>query len=151
MIDGLVHLEPEQFDELVSEVMDELPQEWAPLLDNIAVVVEEEPSEDDLPSDTSPGTTLLGIYRGVGVPVQYLGGGLAGPAMTAPPEIALFQGPLERASDSLADLRERVHHTLVHEIGHHFGYSEERLREEDEEGDDGMAEDEEMAEDSPDA
>jgi predicted Zn-dependent protease with MMP-like domain len=129
MTAGPVHLEPEAFDELVSEVMDGLPEEWAPLLDNIAVVVEEEPAEDDIPADAPPGMTLFGLYRGVAVPTQFLGGGLAGPAMSAPPEIALFQGPLERASRGLGDLRERVRATLVHEVGHHFGYSEGRLRE----------------------
>ena len=126
---GRVHLEPEQFDELVSEVMDELPREWAPLLDNIVVVVEAEPAAEDIPDDAPPGTTLFGLYRGVAVPAQFLGGGLAGPAMSAPPEIALFQGPLERASASLDDLRARVRETLTHEIGHHFGYSEGRVRE----------------------
>jgi len=125
---GTVHLEPEAFDALVGDVLDSLPREWSPLLDNLAVVVEEEPSEDDIPADAPPGTTLFGLYRGAPVPVQFLGGGLSGPVMGAPPEIALFQGPLERASAGLDDLRERVRHTLVHEIGHHFGYSEGRLR-----------------------
>ncbi len=138
--EGRVHLEPEQFDELVSDVMDELPREWAPLLDNIVVVVEAEPVAEDIPDDAPSGTTLYGLYRGVAVPAQFLGGGLAGPAMSAPPEIALFQGPLERASASLDDLRARVRETLTHEVGHHFGYSEGRLREgsgEEAENDDG--------------
>lgn len=131
--EGMIHLEPERFDELVSDVIDSLPDDWAPLLDNIAIVVEEEPAEDDLPPDAEPGTTLLGLYRGTAVPAQFLGGGLSGPAMAAPIEIALFQGPLERASVGLDDLRERVRQTLVHEIGHHFGYSEDLLQEEEEE------------------
>lgn len=129
--DQMIHMEPEQFDELVSEVIDSLPDDWAPLLDNIAIVVEEEPAEDDLSPDAEPGTTLLGLYRGTAVPAQFLGGGLSGPAMAAPIEIALFQGPLERVSVGLDDLRERVRQTLVHEIGHHFGYSEDRLQEEE--------------------
>ncbi len=125
-----VYLDQEEFDALVAEVLDGLPREWSPLLDNMAVVVDEEPSEDDLrtvPQDA----TLLGLYRGGAVRTQFLGGGLAGPAMSAPPEIALFQGPLERASSNPDDLRERVRHTLVHEIGHHFGYSEDILDEEE--------------------
>jgi len=129
--EGRVHLEPEQFDELVSDVMDELPREWAPLLDNIVVVVEAEPVAEDIPDDAPSGTTLYGLYRGVAVPAQFLGGGLAGPARSA---------PLERASASLDDLRARVRETLTHEVGHHFGYSEGRLREgsgEEAENDDG--------------
>ncbi len=123
-----VYLDQEQFDALVAEVLDGLPSEWSPLLDNMAVVVDEEPSEDDLRT-VPPDSTLLGLYRGGAIRTQFLGGGLAGPAMSAPPEIALFQGPLERTSADPDDLRERVRHTLVHEIGHHFGYSEDLLDE----------------------
>ncbi len=125
--DWPVHLDGDAFDALVADALDALPREWSPLLDNMAVVVEEEPTEADL-SGVREGDTLLGLYRGAPVTVQFLGGGLAGPAMGAPPEIALFQGPLERASSDEADLRRRVEATLVHEIGHHFGYSEGRLR-----------------------
>ena len=102
LMDETLHLEPEQFDLLVSEVMDELPQEWAPLLDNMAVVVEDEPAEDDLPAGSPADTLLLGCYRDT-APVQLIGGGLTGPAVAAPPEIALFQGAypafLRRARD----------------------------------------------------
>jgi predicted Zn-dependent protease with MMP-like domain len=122
--DEPLHLEPEQFDLLVSEVMDELPQEWAPLLDKMAVVVEDEPAEDDLPAGQPPETPLLGRYRGT-APLQLIGGGLTGPAVAAPPEIALFQGPLERASSSLDDLRRLVHDTLVQQIGRYLGYKED--------------------------
>jgi len=121
-----VYLGQEEFDALVTDVLDGLPREWSPLLDNMAVVVDEEPSEDDLRT-VPQGSTLLGLYRGGAIRTQFLGGGLAGPAMSTPPEIALFQGPLERASADPDDLRERVRHTLVHEIGHHFGYSEDLL------------------------
>ena len=119
-----LHLEPEQFDLLVSEVMDELPQEWAPLLDNMAVVVEDEPAEDDLPAGSPADTPLLGRYRDT-APVQLIGGGLTGPAVAAPPEIALFQGPLERASSNLDDLRRLVRDTLVEQIGCYLGYAKE--------------------------
>lgn len=132
MIEEPLHLEPDQFDLLVSEVLDELPREWAPLLDNMAVVVEDEPTEDDLPAESRPDTALLGRYRGGLGPAPLIGGGLSGPPVTAPPEIALFQGPLERASSSLDDLRLRVRETLIHEIGHYFGYAGERPDEEDE-------------------
>jgi len=129
-----LHLEPEQFDLLVSEVMDELPQEWAPLLDKMAVVVEDEPTEDDLPAGSPLDTPLLGRYRGT-APVQLIGGGLAGPAVSAPPEIALFQGPLERASSNLDDLRRLVRDTLVQQIGRYLGYSEQPPDEDEERAD----------------
>lgn len=122
------HLEPEQFDELVTEVMDGLPEEWTPLLENIAVVVEDEPSADEAPDGSGGEAVFFGLYRGATAPAQFLGGGLAGPAMSAPPEIALFQGPLERASGDTDELRRRVRETLVQEIGHHFGFRDDTVR-----------------------
>ena len=116
-----LHLEPEEFDQLVSAVMDELPEEWGLILDKMTIVVDEEPDADERPEEGE----IFGLYRGSFVAAQFLGGGLAGPAMAAPPEIALFQGPLERASADLDDLRERVRATLVGQIGHHFGYEDE--------------------------
>lgn len=123
-----LHLEPEAFDQLVSDVMDGLPEEWAPILDNMAVVVENEPSTEEAPDEQ---TEVFGLYRGSFVPAQFLSGGLAGPAMTAPPEIALFQGPLERASVDLDDLRERVRVTLVQETGRRFGLTQEGAEDEE--------------------
>lgn len=117
-----LHLEPAEFDQLVSAVMDELPEEWGLILDKTTIVVDEEPDADEVPEGESE---VFGRYRRAFVAAQFLGGGLAGPAMAAPPEIALFQGPLERASSDLDDLRERVHDTLVQQIGHHFGYEDE--------------------------
>jgi predicted Zn-dependent protease with MMP-like domain len=119
---GNLLIAPEQFDELVSDVLDELPQEWAPLLDNLAVVVEEEPSEEDLrAADTDDPDTLLGRYRGRGGVLQLVGGGLAGPAAAAPPEIALFPGPLERAGADTDAIRDLIRETLVREIGRILG------------------------------
>lgn len=127
---------PEQFDELVSEVLDELPQEWAPLLDNLAVAVEEEPSDDDLDAaDTDDPDTLLGRYRGRGGVPQLVGGGLAGPGVAAPPEIALFQGPLERAGGDVEAIRGLVRETLVREIGRILGVRGDEDDEYDVDGD----------------
>jgi predicted Zn-dependent protease with MMP-like domain len=146
---------PEQFDELVSELLDELPQEWAPLLDNLAVVVEEEPTEDDLDAaDTDDPDTLLGHYRGRGGVPQLVGGGLAGPGVAAPPEIVLFQGPLERAGGDVEAIRGLVRETLVREIGRILGVrgdeddeydmdGDEDDDEYDEDGDEEVSEDEE--------
>lgn len=124
MIEETLHLEPELFDDLVAQVLDELPQEWAPLLDNLAVIVEEEPGEDDVAANDEADAEILGRYRGRGGTLQLLGGGLAGPMAAAPPEIAIFQGPLERASADEDDLRRLVRDTLVHEIGRILGFAE---------------------------
>lgn len=121
MIEEPLHLSADEFDQLVADVMDEIPEDWAPLVDTMTVVVEEEPSEDDIPAGAASGVEPLGCYRGSTASAPLIGGGLTGPTATAPPEIALFQGPLERASSSRDDLRRRIHETLVRQVGHHFG------------------------------
>jgi predicted Zn-dependent protease with MMP-like domain len=98
----------------------------------MAVVVEDEPTEDDLAAGSPTDTLLLGRYRDT-APVQLIGGGLAGPAVAAPPEIALFQRPLERASSSLDDLRRLVRDTLVEQIGRYLGYAAQPADEGEEE------------------
>ncbi len=131
MIEEPLHLEQDEFDALVADVMDALPEDWAPLIDAMAVVVEDEPSEDDLPPEADPAAAPFGSYRGSPSPVQLIGGGLTGPAAVAPAEIILYQGPLERASGSLDELRRHVHDTLVAQVGHHFGYTPELANEDD--------------------
>lgn len=106
------------FDQLVSAVIDELPQELAPLIDSMAIVVEDEPPEADLADD---GAEPLSQYRGVPGPPALLGGGLTGPAAVAPAEIVLFQGPLERASTDEEHLRQLIKETLLHELRRHLG------------------------------
>jgi predicted Zn-dependent protease with MMP-like domain len=132
MIEEPLHLDQEEFDELVADVLDGLPEEWAPLIDSMTVVVEDEPDEEDIPADGDAADVPLGSYRGSISPVQLIGGGLTGPAATAPPEIVLYQGPLERASSSRDELRARVHDTLVEQVGHHFGYAPEPADDDDE-------------------
>lgn len=125
-----LHLESAEFDQLVSDVMDGLPEEWTPILENMAVVVENEPPDDEVPEGEGE---VFGAFRAA-YAVPFLGG-LAGQAASAPPEVALFQGPLERASASVDELRERVHATLVHEIGRRFGYGDEDFADDEEEYD----------------
>jgi predicted Zn-dependent protease with MMP-like domain len=137
-----LHLETAEFDQLVSDVMDGLPEEWTPILENMAVVVENEPPDDEVPEDEGE---VFGAFRATSA-IAFLGGGLAGQAASAPPEVALFQGPLERASASVDELRERVHATLVHEIGRRFGYGDEDFADDDEEYDEGEDEAEDALE-----
>ncbi len=134
--DGLA---PEEFDALVSDVMDELPEEWGPLLDRITVVVDDEPQDDDVRGAHADDSELLGCVRGAGGPVRLLGGGLSGPAVAAPPEIALFQGPLQRASSGPEELRALIRETLVREIGRCLGLPDDE--ELDDESDDALDDD----------
>ncbi len=121
----MIHVSQEMFEHLVAEALDALPEEIAQHLENVEVVVEWWPSPGQLRrAGLPPGELLLGLYEGV--PLTRRG---AYYGLVTPDKITLFQGPLEYVSDSLNDLRDRVRHTLVHELAHHFGISDDRLRE----------------------
>jgi predicted Zn-dependent protease with MMP-like domain len=102
------------FEQLVSDALDELPDDIGNLMSNVAVTVEDEPP---------PGSRLLGLYQGVpwGRRGPYYAGAL-------PDKITIYRGPIERlAAGNPERLRQQVRRTVFHEIAHHFGISDERL------------------------
>jgi predicted Zn-dependent protease with MMP-like domain len=104
------------FDELVTEALDSLPDDISSLMSNVAVVVEDEPPA---------GLPLLGLYSGVPLTRRTSWYGAV-----PPDKITIYQGPLERHFGHSDDvLRRQVRRVVVHEIAHHFGISDERLRE----------------------
>jgi predicted Zn-dependent protease with MMP-like domain len=106
--------ERERFESWVGEALDALPPDIASLLDNVAVVVEEEPP---------PGERLLGLYRGI--PHTRRTSSYAG---VLPDLITIYRGPLERLyGHDQALLRAQIRRTVLHEVAHHFGISDERL------------------------
>jgi predicted Zn-dependent protease with MMP-like domain len=114
----MIDVTPEQFEELVAEAMDGLPDWVHDRLENVEVIVERRPP---------PGQeNLLGLYEGV--PLTARGNNYFG---VLPDRITLFRSGLVRLSRSEEDLRERVRHTVVHEVAHFFGISDKRLREMD--------------------
>jgi predicted Zn-dependent protease with MMP-like domain len=104
------------FEELVEEALESLPDGLAAAVSNVAIVVEDEPP---------PGMPLLGLYQGV--PLTSRGSGYSG---VAPDKISIYRGPLERHYGHDPDtLRRAVRGVVLHELAHHFGISDERLRE----------------------
>ena len=102
------------FDRLVSDALDELPDDIRDLMTNVAVTVEDEPP---------PGQPLLGLYEGIpwGKRGPYYAGAL-------PDKITLYRLPLERiAGGDPERLRAEVRRVVFHEIAHHFGISDQRL------------------------
>jgi len=92
-------------------------------MQNIAIVVEDEPAPELLRSmDIEPPDTLLGLYQGTPLTERHWGYGNA-----LPDRVLIFQGPHERASDDDDDLVVAIGETLIHEIGHYFGMSEEQI------------------------
>ncbi len=113
-----------RFQQLVAEALDELPEEWGEMLDNVAVVVEDEPTDDELESvglDPHHGDELLGLYQGVPP-------GERGLAMVELPDrVAIYRGPILRVCRSRAEVLQQIRETVLHELGHHFGLQEDDL------------------------
>jgi len=117
-----VELAREQFEQLVADALDSLPPKLGEMMDNVAVLVEDWPTAEQLGGVRG---TLLGRYEGVALtrrsPLSYAG--------TMPDRIFIFRGPICRLATTEHDLVELVRTTVIHEVGHHFGISDARLRE----------------------
>jgi predicted Zn-dependent protease with MMP-like domain len=109
------------FETALADAIDSLPSPFREQLETVAVVIEEWPTRDQLTSVHAGG--LFGLYQGV--PRTAYGADMA----AWPSRITLFRGPLMRANPSPGRLRDAVAATLRHELGHHLGLSDARLRE----------------------
>jgi predicted Zn-dependent protease with MMP-like domain len=122
---GLVTLEEiseARFEDLVADALESIPPELAEQLENVAVMVQDWPTAQQLNGRRG---TLLGLYEGIDLtrrsPLGYAG--------VMPDRITIFRGPLcSRARDE-EDLARQVRVTVLHEVGHYFGMSEKRLHE----------------------
>ncbi len=109
-----------EFQKLVEEGVDLVPEEFLKKLENVAIIIEDEPSEFQKKSaKIGEGVLLLGLYEGV--PQVKRG---ANYGMTLPDKITIFQKPIEASAISAEAIREVVKNTVWHEIAHHFGSGE---------------------------
>ena len=114
-----------KFEALVADALATIPRRFRDAMSNLAIVVEDEPSRALLEEmELEPRDTLLGLYQGTPLTERSWGYG-----NTLPDRILLFQGPLERESEDEGDLVVAIGETLIHEIGHYFGLSEEEIEE----------------------
>jgi predicted Zn-dependent protease with MMP-like domain len=104
------------FEELVVRALDSIPAELAARMDNVAVVVEDESAE------ASSRHTLLGLYSGV--PLTKRTG-----YPSAPDRITIYQNPISERCQTEEQLAAMVREVVIHEVAHHFGISDPRLRE----------------------
>jgi predicted Zn-dependent protease with MMP-like domain len=113
------------FEQLVAGALATIPRRFRNSMKNIAIAVEDEPSREILEDmEVDPPDTLLGLYQGTPLTERSWDYG-----NSLPDRILLFQGPLERESEGEDDLVVTIAETLIHEIGHHFGLSEEQIEE----------------------
>ena len=104
------------FEDLVARALDLVPPELARLVDNVVVVVEDDPPAGD--------PELLGLYEGI--PITERDSGYAG---ALPDRITIYRRPTLRICETADDVVEEVHITVVHEIAHYFGIDDDRLHE----------------------
>jgi predicted Zn-dependent protease with MMP-like domain len=116
-----VVIAPAEFETLVEEALDALPDQFADLLHNIAVVVEEEPSDEDLEILDDEDGELLGIYRGVPMTER------THDMVLMPDQIAIFRGPILRIARSRRDAVRQIRETVIHELGHYFGLGDDDM------------------------
>jgi len=110
------------FKKTVKEVVESLPPELKTRLENVAFIIEDDFSE--IPEEWEDGgQELLGLYHGISQKDRGFWYG-----NTLPDRIIIYQKPLERISSSLQELKENIRQTVIHEIGHYFGFDEEELR-----------------------
>jgi predicted Zn-dependent protease with MMP-like domain len=113
----------EEFRTLVDDALATIPDRFRDAMQNIAIVVEDEPSARALEDvGIDPPDTLLGLYEGTPLTERQWAHGNA-----LPDKITLFQGPIEDASSDRDDVIIAIAETLIHEIGHYFGLSEDEI------------------------
>ncbi len=113
---------PQQFEAYVEEALAMVPSDFRKYLENIVVVVEEEPSPEDYgQTDTPDDEELFGIFRGL----PYFERGAA--VSHLPAQIAIFRGPILRCCRTRAEAVREIRDTVVHEIGHMLGLADDEM------------------------
>ncbi|MFN8595874.1 MAG: metallopeptidase family protein [Anaerolineae bacterium] len=114
-----------EFEALVAQALDDLPPYFHVKMNNVEVIVETAPTlEDYRQVGGRPGGVLLGLY--VGIPLTAR---TSGYQLVPPDTIRIFQQPIEQLCRTPEEVRQQVRHTVIHELAHHFGISDARLRE----------------------
>ncbi len=113
------------FEQAVVEALERIPEDLQEAIENVAVTVEDEPTEDDLLSvGLDPEEdTLLGLYQGVPLPER----GPSTYGLDLPDRIVVYRLPLLETCETRRELLREIRDTVVHELGHYFGLPEEEL------------------------
>lgn len=113
-----------EFERLVGEATSSLPREFLEKLENVAVVIQDEPSlEQRKELHLRPWTKLLGLYEGVS-----LQGRASTYAPLLPDKITIFKLSILSLSEDPEEIKKHVHDVVLHEIAHHFGFTDQQLR-----------------------
>lgn len=115
-------MEKEKFEKLVKQAWNSLPSLFRKNVENLVIMVKEEPDEEGKKL-VRGGGTILGYYRGI--PLRHRGSYYAG---VSPDTIVIFKKPIESICKDEDEIRWKVKEVLFHEIGHYFGFNESDLR-----------------------
>lgn len=116
-------MERERFTKLVEEALDSLPQEFRKHIRNVAVLVEDLPPGQPPPRRGYPRALRLGLFHGVPTTRKSIFD-----LPTGPDYVVLYQKNIEAVCSNEDEIRHQVRQTVIHEIGHYFGMSEEQLK-----------------------
>jgi len=123
----MIDVSPKRFEKLVRRALDLLPPEFQAHLENVSVIIEDEPDPELLEEMgfdlDDPEDTLFGLYEGVPLTER------RHDDMLLPDQITIFRGPLLDWAESEEEIVEEVRITVLHEIGHFFGIDEDRMEE----------------------
>ena len=109
----------QEFEKLVSEGVSLIPKKFLDKLENVAIVVEDEPTAEQIGKNRENDTVLLGLYEGI--PQTERGSGYL---FVLPDKITIFKKAIESMADSDDEIRQIIKETVWHEIAHHFGSDE---------------------------
>lgn len=112
------------FRKFAARALDGLPEEFRERMENVVVVVEDYPSFEDAEGAGVPREELLGLFHGVSRPEHERFGGAPG---QLPERIVLYKRNIESVCSTEQELIEEIRSTVLHEIGHYFGLSEEEI------------------------
>jgi predicted Zn-dependent protease with MMP-like domain len=113
-----------RFEQLVAEAIRLIPKRFRREMDNLAIVIEDEPSPELLRElEIEPPDSLFGLYQGVPLPERSWDYGNA-----LPDRITLYQRTIEQDAEDEEDTRAVIGETLIHEVGHYFGLSEDEIQ-----------------------
>lgn len=125
----MVNLTDEEFELAIQDALDSIPQDLIDSMENVVVLVRDEPTPEEL-ADSEWGTEaedgdLLGIYDGI--PLTERGNDYGNCYGDVPDTIVIFKGPHERLEGTKDDILDEVFTTVIHEVGHYFGMTEEQI------------------------
>ena len=116
IISQMIEVSDEQFEDIVAKAMDSFPKQLE-AAKNVGIVIADEPTpEQRTKLELRNNQTLFGLYEGI--PLTQRTGNYSG---VLPDKITIFKNPMLAYVSTIAELKEEVHHTLWHELAHHFG------------------------------